>query len=166
MTRRGSGGRGLSAGDKMGLRGVDMGASVLGTLRLYPSVNRWGLLRGGYRGHGKTDRDGMGLSERAGDGSGHAIPPLGVPCTTVVQMPKHTPSKTSSDSAHGGTRLSVTLPADHYREMQGLATRKKVSMAWVMRDAVDQYLATHGEPGARAGSSRKSHPPASGKGGA
>lgn len=66
MTLRGSGGRWMSGGDRMGLRDVDMGASVLGTLRLYPSVNRWGSLRGGYRGHRKSDRDGMGTLEHTG----------------------------------------------------------------------------------------------------
>jgi predicted DNA-binding ribbon-helix-helix protein len=81
-------------------------------------------------------------------------------------MTKQKQIKASSAPSQGGTRLSVTLPADHYREMQHFAARKKVSMAWVVRDAVDQYLAAHGEPGARSGSSRKSHPQASGKGAA
>lgn len=80
-------------------------------------------------------------------------------------MPKHKTIVPSPAPAQGGTRLSVTLPADHYREMQHLASRKKVSMAWMIRDAVDEYLAAHGDPGG-SGSSRKANPPAPGKGAA
>jgi hypothetical protein len=80
-------------------------------------------------------------------------------------MPKHKPIAEFAP-AHCGTWLSVILPADHYREMQHLAALKKVSMAWLVRDAVVQYLTAHGDPGARSGSSRKSLPPASGKGAA
>ena len=42
--------------------------------------------------------------------------------------------------------MSVTLPPDHYREMQQVAAKKKVSMAWVIRDAVDRYLAEQNAP--------------------
>ena len=80
----------------------------------------------------------------------------GVPCTTVVHMAKHKPITPSPDSTPGGTRLSVTLPADHYRQMQQVAARKKVSMAWVVRDAVDHYLATNGAPSPGPASSHSS----------
>ena len=43
------------------------------------------------------------------------------------------------------TRLSVTLPADHYAQLQHLATKKRVSVAWVVRDAVERYL-INGKP--------------------
>jgi len=82
------------------------------------------------------------------------MPAGGVPCTTVVQMPKHNPSEIAPSSVQVGTRLSVTLPADHYRQMQQVAEQKKVSIAWVIRDAVDRYLATHGAPGPGPGSAR------------
>lgn len=65
-------------------------------------------------------------------------------------MPKETPSSPSAASAQVGTRLSVTLPADHYRQMQQVAAQKKVSVAWVMRDAVDRYLAAHGATGSKS----------------
>jgi hypothetical protein len=71
-------------------------------------------------------------------------------------MTKHKPIASSPDSTPGGTRLSVTLPADHYRQMQQVAANKKVSMAWVIRDAVDHYLAANGSPspGPESGRSR------------
>ncbi|MCC6426500.1 MAG: CopG family transcriptional regulator [Phycisphaerales bacterium] len=79
-------------------------------------------------------------------------------------MTKHKPTAPSSVPTSSGTRLSVTLPPDHYREMQHLASRKKVSMAWVVRDAVDQYLAAHGDPGSRPASGQRTSKSATGKG--
>jgi len=69
-------------------------------------------------------------------------------------MTKHKPV-VSVAAAPSGTRLSVTLPAAHYRQMKQVAAKKKVSVAWVMRDAVDQYLAAHGDPASGAQSGRR-----------
>lgn len=38
------------------------------------------------------------------------------------------------------TRASVTFPADLYSELERLAEEKKVSVAWVVRDAVEKYV--------------------------
>jgi len=37
-------------------------------------------------------------------------------------------------------RTSVTLAADDYEELQRIADRKKVSVSWVVRDAIEKYL--------------------------
>jgi metal-responsive CopG/Arc/MetJ family transcriptional regulator len=37
-------------------------------------------------------------------------------------------------------RISITLPEDHYDKVMELAEKKKVSLAWVVRDAVERYL--------------------------
>ncbi len=37
-------------------------------------------------------------------------------------------------------RISVSLPVQSHEELERLAAQKKVSMAWVIRDAVDRYL--------------------------
>lgn len=37
-------------------------------------------------------------------------------------------------------RISVTFDAGNYEELTRIATSKKVSLAWVIRDAVDLYL--------------------------
>jgi len=37
-------------------------------------------------------------------------------------------------------RLSVILPKDQHDELQDLANSKRVSLAWVVRDAVERYL--------------------------
>lgn len=37
-------------------------------------------------------------------------------------------------------RVSITLPSEHHDDLQRLAARKRVSLAWVVRDAVERYL--------------------------
>lgn len=39
-----------------------------------------------------------------------------------------------------GTRTSVTFPGDVYAELERIAEEKKVSVAWVVRDAVEKYV--------------------------
>jgi hypothetical protein len=39
------------------------------------------------------------------------------------------------------TRASASLPPDTYRTMQDIAKQKKVSVAWVIRDAAEKYIA-------------------------
>ena len=38
-------------------------------------------------------------------------------------------------------RASISFPADIYQTLEELAKQKKVSLAWVVRDAVEKYLA-------------------------
>ena len=38
-------------------------------------------------------------------------------------------------------RASVTFPPDLYRTLEVLARKKKVSIAWVVRDAAERYVA-------------------------
>ncbi|WP_199099894.1 ribbon-helix-helix protein, CopG family [Dyella sp. ASV21] len=38
------------------------------------------------------------------------------------------------------TRASVTFPSDLYTEIERIAEEKKVSVAWVVRDAVEKYV--------------------------
>ncbi|MGE3957421.1 MAG: ribbon-helix-helix protein, CopG family [Vicinamibacterales bacterium] len=42
---------------------------------------------------------------------------------------------------HGTTvRATISFPADHYATLEEIARQKKVSLAWVVREAVDTYL--------------------------
>lgn len=41
----------------------------------------------------------------------------------------------------GGPRLSITVPPDEHSELQRIAEENRVSIAWVVRDAVTKYLA-------------------------
>lgn len=38
-------------------------------------------------------------------------------------------------------RASVSFPRDIYQGLEALAKQKKVSIAWVVRDAAEKYLA-------------------------
>ena len=43
--------------------------------------------------------------------------------------------------AESQPRASVTFPPEQYKILADVARRKKVSIAWVVRDAVDKYVA-------------------------
>lgn len=38
-------------------------------------------------------------------------------------------------------RASISFPPELYQQLERIAQDKKVSVAWVVRDAVDQYVA-------------------------
>ena len=38
-------------------------------------------------------------------------------------------------------RTTVSIPTKHYSQLEELARQNKVSIAWVVRDAIDRYLA-------------------------
>lgn len=39
-------------------------------------------------------------------------------------------------------RRTVSLPADEFVELERIASERRVSVSWVVRDAVTQYLAS------------------------
>ena len=52
----------------------------------------------------------------------------------------------NKDAASNGqdkraTRITVTLPSENYELLVRVARTKKVSASWVVRDAVEKYLA-------------------------
>lgn len=38
-------------------------------------------------------------------------------------------------------RASISFPAEVYRTLEDIARQKKVSLAWVVREAAEQYIA-------------------------
>jgi metal-responsive CopG/Arc/MetJ family transcriptional regulator len=52
----------------------------------------------------------------------------------VAGKQQHRPAK------EGTARASVTFPADLYAELERIAEEKKVSVAWVVRDAAEKYV--------------------------
>jgi predicted DNA-binding protein len=38
-------------------------------------------------------------------------------------------------------RATITFPPDIYESLESIAKQKKVSLAWVVREAAEQYLA-------------------------
>lgn len=49
-------------------------------------------------------------------------------------------------SKSGATRTTTTFPADVYRMLSDLAEQKKVSVAWVVREAAEKYVADQMPP--------------------
>jgi len=49
-------------------------------------------------------------------------------------------SKSLSSTRDGTVRASVTFPTGLYTELEKIAEKKRVSVAWVVRDAVEKYL--------------------------
>lgn len=49
-------------------------------------------------------------------------------------------SKNRPTSRDATIRASVTFPAELYAELERIAADKKVSIAWVIRDATEKYL--------------------------
>jgi predicted transcriptional regulator len=47
----------------------------------------------------------------------------------------------TESSTSPAPRASITFPPEVYRTIEDLAKRKKVSIAWVVREAVEQYVA-------------------------
>lgn len=54
-----------------------------------------------------------------------------------------TGSAESADRPEQATavRASISFPPDIYRNLEDIARRKKVSLAWVVRDAAEKYVA-------------------------
>ena len=51
---------------------------------------------------------------------------------------KLTPSKESDSSV----RATISFPNDMYQTLEEIARQKKVSLAWVVREAAEQYIAS------------------------
>lgn len=56
-------------------------------------------------------------------------------------MPSPARKPTSHDTSSAATRASVTFPTELYQALEEIARLKKVSVAWVVRDAAERYVA-------------------------
>ena len=56
----------------------------------------------------------------------------------VAMQEQPLPSDVEQDTRK--PRVSVTFPPDHYAAIERIAREKRVSIAWVVREAVQQYL--------------------------
>lgn len=63
-------------------------------------------------------------------------------CTKMVYCGavKEKARRSVQDSTEVMPRASVSFPPEIYRGLEELAAKKKVSIAWVVRDAVEKYL--------------------------
>ncbi len=44
------------------------------------------------------------------------------------------------EASDAAVRLSVTIPSADYADLKRTAASKRVSLAWVVRDAIQEYL--------------------------
>jgi len=51
------------------------------------------------------------------------------------------PRETKTVKATAAPRASITFPPDIYHTLEQIAKQKKVSVAWVVRDAAEKYVA-------------------------
>jgi metal-responsive CopG/Arc/MetJ family transcriptional regulator len=47
----------------------------------------------------------------------------------------------SEEAGGSSVRASISFPSELYRALEDIARRKKVSLAWVVRDAAEKYVA-------------------------
>jgi metal-responsive CopG/Arc/MetJ family transcriptional regulator len=50
------------------------------------------------------------------------------------------PNSTIVPKSEQSLRLSVTFPSETYVSLERIAKKKKVSLAWVVRDATEKYV--------------------------
>jgi hypothetical protein len=46
----------------------------------------------------------------------------------------------NESAAESPVRATISFPPEMYQTLEGIAREKKVSLAWVVREAVDQYV--------------------------
>ena len=66
-----------------------------------------------------------------------AILPRDTPKMTRGAKRKETPKPSEGSSV----RATISFPADIYETLEEIARQKKVSLAWVVREASEQYIA-------------------------
>lgn len=49
--------------------------------------------------------------------------------------------KKIKSSSRAAVRASISFPPEVYETLEGIAEQKRVSLAWVVRDAVEKYVA-------------------------
>lgn len=65
------------------------------------------------------------------------LPPSELPSVTRGAKRKEKPKPTEGSSV----RATISFPADIYQTLEEIARQKKVSLAWVVREASEQYIA-------------------------
>jgi len=52
-------------------------------------------------------------------------------------------------SSEASVRASISFPTNLYEALEELARQKKVSLAWIVRDAAERYIADQKSPAGR-----------------
>jgi metal-responsive CopG/Arc/MetJ family transcriptional regulator len=54
---------------------------------------------------------------------------------------KRKKKSTTSKDTDSSVRATISFPGDMYQTLEEIARQKKVSLAWVVREATEQYIA-------------------------
>lgn len=54
---------------------------------------------------------------------------------------KRPAKRMKTETSVTSVRATISFPADLYETLEGIAKEKKVSLAWVVRDAAEKYIA-------------------------
>jgi metal-responsive CopG/Arc/MetJ family transcriptional regulator len=55
-------------------------------------------------------------------------------------MKSHKGQAASSESGEQAIRASISFPPEVYQTLEEIARQKKVSLAWVVREAAEEYI--------------------------
>lgn len=59
----------------------------------------------------------------------------------MMKRARGSAKKTKPDpDAAASVRATISFPSDRYANLEEIAKQKKVSLAWVVREAVDSYI--------------------------
>jgi hypothetical protein len=59
----------------------------------------------------------------------------------VKVKPKRTDRQIAKAESAAAVRASISFPPDVYETLEAIAKEKKVSLAWVVREAAEKYIA-------------------------
>ena len=59
---------------------------------------------------------------------------------------KRSQKRSRKAQSKAAVRASITFPPDLYATLEQIAQQKKVSLAWVVRDAAEKYVAEPSNP--------------------
>jgi predicted DNA-binding protein len=58
-----------------------------------------------------------------------------------MKRSKREAKKVKSESNVSAVRATISFPSELYETLEGIAKEKKVSLAWVVREAAEKYIA-------------------------
>ena len=65
-----------------------------------------------------------------------------LPSKRACKVTRGAKRKTKPEPADGASvRATISFPSELYKTLEGIAREKKVSLAWVVREAAEQYVA-------------------------
>jgi hypothetical protein len=65
-----------------------------------------------------------------------------LPASGIAKVTRPAKQKEKTNTLEGSSvRATISFPSEMYKTLEDLARQKKVSLAWVVREAAEQYIA-------------------------